>query len=131
MLVHCIPKCSGRRVCADIERYDPLERGSKSGLCGSQGNGKYSAECPFVYYHNPSGCYYLLRNQFYGERAQFTVYRSKNPLDFGQDNDRYMVETMPFAAPEIVESEGQTYLAVLLANLKGIQMAKLKFALKS
>ena len=34
---------------------------------------------------------------------------------------------MPYAAPEIVEFEGQTYLAVLLPNLKGIQIAKLKW----
>ena len=98
---------------------------------GSQGNGKFSAECPFVYFHKPSGYYYLLRNQVYGEHAQFAVYRSKNPLDFGKDNDQYLVETMPYAAPEIVESEGQTYIAVLLPNLKGIQIAKLKFAAKN
>ena len=97
---------------------------------GSQGNGPYSAECPFVYYHKASGYYYLLRNQLYGEHAQFAVYRSKNPLDFGKDNDQYLVETMPYAAPEIIESDGQLYLAVLLPNLKGIQIAKLKFAPK-
>lgn len=97
---------------------------------GSQGNGPYSAECPFVYYHKASGYYYLLRNQRYGENAQFAVYRSKNPFDFGKDNDQYLVETMPYAAPEIIESEGQLYIAVLLPNLKGIQMAKLKFAPK-
>jgi len=97
---------------------------------GSPGNAKYSAECPFVYYQKASGYYYLLRNQFYGQNAQFSVYRSKDPLDFGKDNDRFLVETMPFAAPEIVEFEGQTYLAVLLPNLKGIQIAKLKWVPK-
>jgi hypothetical protein len=51
---------------------------------GSQGNSRYSAECPFVYYHKPSGYYYLFRNQFYGERVRFTVYRSKDPFDFRQ-----------------------------------------------
>ena len=40
------------------------------------------------------GYYYLLRNQHYGEHAQFTVYRSKDPLDFGQENTWYPVETM-------------------------------------
>lgn len=55
---------------------------------GSPGNGPYSAEYPFVYFHKPSGYYYLLRNQQYGEHARFTVYRSKNPLDFGTDEDR-------------------------------------------
>jgi len=97
---------------------------------GSKGTGPYSAECPFVHYHKPSGYYYLLRNQFYGEHAQFAVYRSKDPLDFGKDNDQYLVETMPYAAPEIIESDGQLYIATLLPNLKGIQIAKLKFAPK-
>jgi hypothetical protein len=96
----------------------------------SAGGGKYSAECPFVYYHQPSGFYYLLRTQRYGERANSTVYRSEDPLDFGQDNDKYMVGTIPYAAPEILDSEGQTYIAVLLPSLKGIQVAKLKFAPK-
>lgn len=95
---------------------------------GSQGTGPYSAECPFVYFHKESGYYYLLRNQFYGEHAQFAVYRSKDPLDFGKDNDEYLVETMPYAAPEIIESDGQLYMATLLPNLKGIQIAKLKFS---
>jgi hypothetical protein len=97
---------------------------------GSVGDGPYSAECPFVYHHKASGYYYLLRNQFYGAKARFAIYRSKNPLDFGKDNDRYLVETMPYAAPEIIESGGQLYIAVLLPNLKGIQIAKLKFAPK-
>lgn len=94
---------------------------------GSPGSGRYSSECPFVYYHRASGYYYLFRNQRYGQNAQFAVYRSKDPLDFGLDNDRNLVETMPFAAPEIIESEGQTYIAVLLPSLKGIQIAKLKW----
>jgi hypothetical protein len=97
---------------------------------GSQGDGPYSAECPFVYHHKASGYYYLLRNQLYGAKARFAVYRSKNPLDFGKDNDQYLVETMPYAAPEIIESDGQLYIAVLLPNLKGIEIAKLKFAPK-
>ena len=103
---------------------------------GSGGSGKYSAECPFVYYEKTSGYYYLLRNQYYGHNthtgqdAQFKVYRSKDPLDFGRDDDSYLVETMPFAAPEIIESEGNTYIAVLLPSLKGIQIAKLKWVPK-
>ena len=62
--------------------------GRKVAYGGSQGNGPASAECPFVYYHRASGYYYLLRNQHYGTNAQFTVYRSKDPFDFGKDNDR-------------------------------------------
>ena len=97
---------------------------------GSAGDGPWSAECPFVYFHKASGYYYLLRNQIYGQNAKFSVYRSRDPLDFGRNDDKYLVETMPYAAPEIVESEGQTYLAVLLPNLKGIQIAKLKWVAK-
>jgi hypothetical protein len=97
---------------------------------GSTGDGPWSAECPFVYSQKSSGYYYLLRNQVYGQNAKFSVYRSKDPLDFGKNNDNNLVETMPYAAPEIVESEGKTYLAVLLPNLKGIQIAKLKWVPK-
>lgn len=115
------------RMSKDLLHWGPAR---KVAYGGSRGSGKYSAECPFVYFHKPSGYFYLLRNQRYGARAQFTVYRSKNPLDFGKDNDQYMVATMPYAAPEIIESEGQEYIAVLLPSLKGIQMAKLKWARK-
>jgi hypothetical protein len=117
---------------ADYVRTSPdlkhWSEATKVSWGGSAGNGKGSAECPFVYYHKPSGYYYLLRTQRYGEHAISTVYRSKNPLDFGQDTDQYMVGTLPYAAPEIIESEGQTYIAVLLSNLKGIQVARLRFA---
>jgi len=112
------------RTSRDLSHWS---EGKKVSWGGKPGNGKYSAECPFVYYHKPSGYYYLLRNQYYGQRALFTVYRSRDPQDFGQDSDRYLIGTMPYAAPEIVESEGQTYIAVLLPNLKGIQIARLKF----
>jgi hypothetical protein len=112
------------RTSKDLIHWSPAQ---KVAYGGSAGSGKYSAECPFVYYHKASGYYYLFRTQRYGKDAQSKVYRSKDPLDFGKDNDRYLVETIPYAAPEIIESEGQTYIAVLLPNLKGIQIAKLKF----
>ena len=94
--------------------YEGLLGEFYSGYGGSQGNAKSSAECPLVYYQKTSRYYYLRRNQLYGQRAKFPVYRSKGPLDFGMDNDLYLVETMPYAAPEIVDFDGQTYLAILL-----------------
>jgi hypothetical protein len=97
---------------------------------GAAGTNPYSAECPFVYYHRSSGYYYLFRTQRYGENAQSSVYRSKDPADFGVQNDQYLVGTVPYAAPEIIDCQGQTYIAVLLPGLKGIQIAKLKFAPK-
>ncbi|HEX4273650.1 MAG TPA: hypothetical protein VHZ32_19825 [Rhizomicrobium sp.] len=92
---------------------------------GAAGTGSYSAECPFVYFHKPSGYYYLFRTQHYGQNAETRVYRSKDPADFGINDDRYLVETLPVAAVEIVESHGQSYIAALLPSLKGIQIAKL------
>ena len=57
--------------------------------------------------------------------AETRVYRSKDPTNFGVDDDRYLVETLPVAAPEIVQSHGQLYIAALLPNLEGIEIAKL------
>jgi hypothetical protein len=97
---------------------------------GAAGIGPWSAECPFVYFHKASGYYYLFRTQHYGENAETRVYRSKDPTDFGINDDRYLVETLPIAAPEIIESGGQVYVAALLPSLKGIQIAKLTWAPK-
>lgn len=98
---------------------------------GAAGTGPWSAECPFVYFHKASGYYYLFRTQHYGEYAQTSVYRSRDPANFGVDDDRYLVETLPIAAPEIIESGGQLYVAALLPSLKGIQIAKLTWVPKS
>ncbi len=97
---------------------------------GTAGTGPFSAECPFVYYHKTSGYYYLFRTQHYGKNAQTSIYRSKDPRNFGINDDRYLVATMPIAAPEIVDYEGQLYIAALLPSLKGIQIAKLRFTPK-
>jgi hypothetical protein len=78
-----------------------------------------------VYYHRPSGYYYLFRTQHYGQNAETRVYRSKDPADFGVDDDGKLVATLPVAAPEIVESHGELYIAALMPNLKGIQVARL------
>jgi hypothetical protein len=97
---------------------------------GSVGTGPGSAECPFAYYHKASGYYYLFRTRRYGRNAQNSVYRSKNPLDFGIEDDRYLVCWLPVAAPEIVEYEGNLHIAALLHSLKGIQIARLSFVPK-
>jgi hypothetical protein len=92
---------------------------------GSAGTGWTSAECPFVIVHD--GWYYLFRTQSYGQGAQSRVYRSKDPMDFGIDDDRFLVGTLPVAAPEIIEHDGQTYIASLLPSLKGIRIARLEW----
>jgi len=115
------------RTSKDLKNWSPSKRVAFGGAAGT---GPSSAECPFVYYHENSGYYYLFRTQRYGENGQSSIYRSKDPADFGVDNDKYLVGTIPYAAPEIVDYNGQTYIAVLLPSLKGIQVAKLKFARK-
>jgi len=97
---------------------------------GSAGFGKNKTECPFVYFHEQSGFYYLFRTQRYGLNAQTMVYRSKDLMDFGVNDDWSLVTMIPVAAPEIFESEGQLYIAALMNSLKGIMIAKLKFVPK-
>ncbi len=115
------------RTSQDLRRWGP-SRIAAAG--GSAGDGPYSAECPFVYFHKESGYYYLFRTQQYGMKARTSVYRSKDPMDFGVGDDRCLVAVLPVAAPEIVEDGRELYLAALLPNLKGIQIARLKWAPK-
>ena len=45
--------------------------GLKIGYGGNvTGNGPYSSECPWVYYHQQSGYYYLFRTQHYSPPGQ-------------------------------------------------------------
>ena len=58
--------------------------------------------------------------------AKCSVYFSHDPLDFGvAHDDGHFVCTLPIAAPEIINHEGQYYIVALLPSLKGIQVAKL------
>jgi hypothetical protein len=94
---------------------------------GKSGDGPYSAECPFVVEPTP-GHFYLFRTQRYGQNAQTMVYHSRDPLNFGIDDDaNHYVATLPVAAPEIFKHEGHWYMAALLPTLKGIQIARLEW----
>jgi len=94
---------------------------------GRAGDGPYSAECPFVIEPKP-GQFYLFRTQRYGADAQTSVYHSTDPLDFGVNDDKHFVGTLPIAAPEIFQHGNTFYVATLLPNLKGIQIARLEWA---
>ena len=86
------------------------------------------AECPFIV--NRDGQFYLFRNQMYGEANLNTQYCSPNLMDFGVNDDKYMIGEMAVAAPEIIFHEGEYYMAALLPSLKGIRIAKLKWTEK-
>jgi hypothetical protein len=94
---------------------------------GQAGDHFSSAECPFVVEVEP-GHFYLFRTQKYGKEAKTSVYHSNDPLNFGIDDDaRHLVTVLPIAAPEIIQQEGKWFIAALLPNLKGIQIAPLEW----
>jgi hypothetical protein len=125
--LHMMPNADLMRTSPDLSHWSDAKIVARGGEAGT---GPSSAECPFVYFHKKSGYYYLFRTQHYGQNAETRVYRSKDPKDFGVNDDSHLVETLPVAAPEIVESHGKLYIAALLPNLKGIQIAKLGWAQK-
>ncbi len=94
---------------------------------GAAGDGPFSAECPFVHYDAPAQRYYLLRTQRYGATAQTTVYCSPTPDDFGVDDDRYRLGTLPVAAPELFTVAGEAWMAALRPSLDGIQVTRIHF----
>jgi hypothetical protein len=95
---------------------------------GRAGDGPYSAECPFVV-EPSSGDFYLFRTQRYGANAQASVYHSRDPFDFGIDDDSgHFVCTLPVAAPEIIPYRRRWYIAALMPSLKGIQIARLQWS---
>ena len=126
---HCYytayPNKEGAVYCRTSADLAVWSESKKVAFGGAAGTNPYSAECPFVVHRPQEKRYYLFRTQRYGANAQTTVYASPDPLDFGVNDDRYRLGTLPVAAPEIVEHEGQTYIASLLPSLKGIRLARL------
>ena len=86
------------------------------------------AECPFVV--NINDKYVLFKNQVYGKNNLNTQYCSEDPLNFGIDNDDFMVSQLAIAAAEIIKFNDQYYIAALLPTLDGIRIAKLRFELR-
>jgi hypothetical protein len=111
------------RTSPDLKTWSHSSVVSYGGRVGPQ---KWQNECPHVVEAEP-GVFYYFRNQFYGQRARNWVYRSNNPLNFGIDEDSKLVRNWRLAAPEIIVHEGQYYIAALMDNLKGIQIARMKW----
>lgn len=110
------------RESIDLRTWSPSK---KVAFGGQAGSGPFSAECPFVV--RRGDWFYLFRTQRYRDNPQTSVYRSQDPYDFGIENDRGFVGTLPVAAPEIIQHEGQFYIAALLPELTGIRIAKLSW----
>lgn len=96
---------------------------------GSSGNGPSDAECPFVIFHPDQQLFYLFRTHTLngGEKYATSVYRSSDPLNFGVDNDSFLVAALPEEAVRLVQHEGQTYIAALKPDLTGMMMARMKW----
>jgi hypothetical protein len=130
-LWHCYytahPDKKGAVFCRTSSNLEKWSEARVVARGGQSGDGPYSSECPFVVELEP-GQFYLFRNQVYGKAAKCSVYYSRDPLDFGVDQDEgHFVCTLPIAAPEIIRHNDEWFVAALLPTLKGIQIAKLKW----
>ncbi len=120
-----------RKGAVYVRTSEDLETWSESKMVafgGSAGTEFYSAECPHVVARG--GWYYLFHTQRYRGDPQTSVYRSKDPMNFGINDDSYLVTRLPVAAPEIVVHEGQEYIASLLPDLRGVRIARLTWKQK-
>jgi hypothetical protein len=111
------------RTSHDLIRWSKPTLVAMGGAAGHEGN---AMECPFVVKHGE--WYYLFATQHYRNPTTH-VYRSRDPLYFGIEDDSGLVATLPVAAPEIFEHEGQEYIAALMPELDGIRIARLAWKL--
>ncbi len=114
------------RTSDDLRHWSEPMMVAAGGVAATQSNWYGGdAECPFVVAKD--GYFYLFRNQVYGEKSLNTQYASRNPLSFGVGDDRYRIGTLPVAAPEIFQHDGQWYIAALNPGLDGIRIARLRW----
>lgn len=93
---------------------------------GQAGENWCNFECPHAV--RIGGWFYLFHTQNYAAGQQQTsVYRSADPTYFGIDDDSNFVCHFPVAAPELIQHEGQWYLAALNPELDGIRIVRLKW----
>lgn len=109
------------RTSKDLLNWSASKRISYGGIGGK---GKlWHAECPFVVQRG--SYFYLFRTVMYGQKNKAFIYRSKDPLDFGIDDDRHLIGEIPVAAPEIFRYDDKWYIACLLPSLDGIRLGTL------
>ena len=123
------PHHKGAVYCRTSKDLRTWSKSTKVAFGGQAGTGPCQTECPHVVHRH--GWYYLFHSQTYGVNAKGSVYRSKDPMNFGLDDDRFLVCTMPVATVEIFFDQGQEYIATLLPSLKGIRIARLKWMPKA
>ena len=132
-LWHCYytayPKGQGAVYCRTSKDTKTWSESKVVAFGGEAGTNAVSAECPFVVEVSP-GEFYLFRTQRYGQNAISRVYHSRDPLNFGVNDDKHLVGSLPVAAPELIQHKGQWYMASLLPSLKGIHIARMQWKAK-
>lgn len=109
------------RTSEDLRNWSPRKLVQRGGQAGTNW---WNFECPQVHYID--GYFYLIHTQDYDD-PQSSVYRSKDPLDFGVDSDEHFIGHLPVAAPELFQHDGQWYIAALNPDLDGIRLAELRW----
>jgi len=92
---------------------------------GEAGDKLWSHECPHVV--ELGGWFYLFTTQRYKTDPQTSVFRSRDPLMFGINDDELRVGFLPVAAPEIMRHNDEFYIAALMPELDGIRVARLQW----
>ncbi len=106
-------------VSDDLKTWKGNHVVSKGGVGGV---GPVAAESPFVAFLD--GYFYLFRSSSMTFKTY--VYRSKDPLAFGIDDDSKLVATFRLKAPELVLHDGQWYISDL-HRFQGIRMGRLQW----
>lgn len=107
------------RTSKDLKKWSDYTIVSEGGRAG---NGAVSAESPFVQKYRD---YYFLFRSSSSTGSTF-VYRSKDPYNFGVNNDEKLIAELPVWAPEIIFEDGQWYISDI-ADFQGVKLAKLKW----
>jgi len=107
------------RTSTDLKNWSDYTIVSEGGRAG---NGAVSAESPFVQKYR--GYYYLFRSS--SSTGSTFVYRSKDPYNFGVNNDDKLIAELPVWAPEIMLHEEQWYISDI-ADFQGVKLAKLNW----
>ena len=93
---------------------------SRGGFCGVE---RASQQCPFVI--SLEGYFYLFKMA--GSHLYRTgVYRSEDPLDFGEE-DENLVAILPASAAEVILHDGQYYVSSLIPGYDGVRLARLEW----
>ena len=124
---HGLPSTEGAVYCrtsADLQTWS-----DSTVVCrgGQAGTGSFSSQCPFVWHDTESDLFYLFRTNRTGSDPETTVYCSPDPLDFGTGDDQYRIGTLPIAAPEIVEKNGEFYVGWIRTTYDGLQISRMEW----